>query len=106
MANEKRLLDADAKFIEKYFTKRLIDAQPIVQFIMDGLNNPNKMKALGHDAIEILAEIEFAPTVDAVSVEDLERILSTTQGLELWDYQKRGIMSAVCRLCGKEKNDG
>ena len=46
-----------------------------------------------------------APTVDAVSVEDLERILSTTPGLELWDYQKRGIMSAVYRLCGKEKND-
>ena len=45
--------------------KRLIDAQPIVQFIMDGLNNPDKMKALGHDAIEILAEIEYAPTVDA-----------------------------------------
>ena len=48
--------------------KRLIDAKPIVQFIMDGLNNPDKMKALGHDAIEILAEIEFAPTVDAVEV--------------------------------------
>ena len=48
--------------------KRLIDANPIVQFIMDGLNNPDKMKALGHDAIEILAEIEYAPTVDAVEV--------------------------------------
>lgn len=48
--------------------KRLIDAKPIVQFIMDGLNNPDKMKALGHDAIEILAEIEYAPTVDAVEV--------------------------------------
>jgi hypothetical protein len=47
---------------------RLIDAQPIVKFIMDGLNNPDKMKALGHDAIEILAEIEYAPTVDAVEV--------------------------------------
>ncbi|WP_406044081.1 hypothetical protein [Succinimonas sp.] len=48
--------------------KRLIDANPIVQFIMDGLNNPDKLKALGHDAIEILAEIEFADTVDAVEV--------------------------------------
>ena len=53
-----------------------------------------------------MSEIEDFPTVDAVSVEDLERILSITPGLELWDYQKRGIMSAVCRLCGKEKNDG
>ena len=48
--------------------KRLIDANPIVKFIMDGLNNPDKLKALGHDAIEVLAEIEFAPTVDAVEV--------------------------------------
>lgn len=48
--------------------KRLIDANPIVQFIMDGLNNPDKMKALGHDAIEILTEIEYAPTVEAVEV--------------------------------------
>jgi hypothetical protein len=48
--------------------KRLIYANPIVRFIMDGLNNPDKMKALGHDAIEVLAEIEFAPTVDAVEV--------------------------------------
>ena len=47
---------------------KLIDAQPIVKFIMDGLNNPDKMKALGHDAIEILAEIEYAPTIDAVEV--------------------------------------
>ena len=46
----------------------LIDAKPIVQFIMNGLNNPDKMKALGHDAIEILAEIEYAPIVDAVPV--------------------------------------
>ena len=52
-----------------------------------------------------MSEIDDFPTVDAVSVEDLERILSTTPGLELWDYQKRGIMSAVYRLCGKEKND-
>ena len=48
--------------------KRLIDANPIVKFIVDGLNNPDKLKALGHDAIEVLAEIEYAPTVDAVEV--------------------------------------
>lgn len=48
--------------------KRLIDKEPIKKFIVDGLNNPNRMKAFGHDAIEILAEIEYAPTVDAVEV--------------------------------------
>jgi hypothetical protein len=51
--------------------KRLIDANPIVKFIMDGLNNPDKLKALGYDAIEILAEIEFADTVDAVEAAEM-----------------------------------
>lgn len=48
--------------------KRLIDKEPLKKFIEDGLNNPDKLKAFGHDAIEILAEIEYAPTVDAVEV--------------------------------------
>ena len=48
--------------------KRLIDAEPIKKFIVDGLNNPDPKKAFGHDAIEILTEIEYAPTVDAVEV--------------------------------------
>ena len=48
--------------------KRLIDAEPIKKFIVDGLNNPDLKKAFGYDAIEILAEIEYAPTVDAVEV--------------------------------------
>ena len=48
--------------------KRLIDKEPIKQFIEDGLNNPDPKKAFGYDAIQILAEIEYAPTVDAVEV--------------------------------------
>ena len=45
---------------------KMIDAEPIKKFIADGLNNPDPMKAFGHDAIEILAEIEYAPTIDAL----------------------------------------
>lgn len=48
--------------------KLLIEKEPIKKFIENGLNNPDPKKAFGHDAIEILAEIEFAPTVDAVEV--------------------------------------
>lgn len=44
---------------------RLIDADHIKKFIEDGLNNPDQKKAFGHDAIEILAEIEYAPTIEA-----------------------------------------
>lgn len=45
-----------------------IKKEPIVEFITKGLNNPDQTKAYGYDAIEILAEIEYAPTVDAVKV--------------------------------------
>lgn len=48
--------------------QRLIDIEPVKKFIVDGLNNKEPNKAFGHDAIEILAEIEYAPTVDAVEV--------------------------------------
>lgn len=47
---------------------RLIDAEPIEKFIEDGLNNPDKLKAFGHDAIEILTEIHFASTIDPASL--------------------------------------
>lgn len=46
----------------------LIDATPIKKFIEDGLNCKDPLKAFGHDVIEILTEIEFAPAVDAVEV--------------------------------------
>ena len=90
MANEKRLIDANAL---KRFTCETCNA-----IYGDEPCKPCDCRGM--------AVIDEQPTVDAVHVEELERILSTTPGLELWDYQKRGIMSAVKRLCGKEKNDG
>jgi len=42
--------------------KRLIDASPIMDFIERGLNDGT----FGHDAIEIMTEIEYAPTEKAV----------------------------------------
>lgn len=45
-----------------------IEKEPIIEFIKNGLNNPNKTKAYGYDAIEILTEIEFSPTADVVEV--------------------------------------
>ena len=47
---------------------QLIDAEPVKKFIVDGLNNKEPNKAFGHDAIEILAEIEYAPTIEATPV--------------------------------------
>lgn len=42
---------------------RAIYAEPIEKFIEDGLNNPNRELAFGHDAVEILTEIFYAPTL-------------------------------------------
>ena len=39
----------------------LIDSEPIKKFIVDRLNSQNAMEAFGYDAIEILAQIEYAP---------------------------------------------
>lgn len=44
------------------------DIEPIIGFIEKGLNNPDKAKAFGYDAIEILTEIEYAPTVDVAEI--------------------------------------
>ena len=45
---------------------RYIDAEPIEQFIANGLNRTPKEEAMGFDAIEILSEIHFAPTADVM----------------------------------------
>lgn len=45
-----------------------IDKKPIIDFITKGLNNPDKTKAYGYDAIEILTEIEYAPTANVMEV--------------------------------------
>ena len=45
-----------------------IKKEPIIEFITKGLNNPDDSRAYGYDAVEILAEVEYSPTVDVVEV--------------------------------------
>ena len=80
--------------------KRLIDANPIKQFIVDGLNNPDLKKAFGYDAIEILAEIEYAPTVDAVEIPH-SGIGDLSDGYHTFNelYHHRAVLfSVICNL--------
>ena len=51
-----------------------IKKEPIVEFITKGLNNPDNTKAFGYDAIEILTEIEYAPTADVVPKSEVEKL--------------------------------
>lgn len=48
--------------------KEYIERDHIVKFIETGLNDPDKVKAFGHDAVEILAEIHLAPAADVAPV--------------------------------------
>ena len=45
-----------------------IEKAAVEKFIEDGLNNPDKNKAFGHDAIEIMAEIHYMPAADVAEV--------------------------------------
>ena len=48
--------------------KEYIERAAVEKFIEDGLNNPDKNKAFGHDAIEIMAEIHYIPAADVAEV--------------------------------------
>ena len=48
--------------------KEYIAREAVEEFIQDGLNNPDKDKAFGHDAIEILAGIHFMLAADVAEV--------------------------------------
>lgn len=43
---------------------RLIDAEPIMKFIEDALNEKDPQKHIGYDGIRIMTEIEFAKTIE------------------------------------------
>lgn len=44
-----------------------IKKEPLIDFIVKGLNNPNKDEAFGYDAISILTEIAYAPTFEELN---------------------------------------
>lgn len=45
-----------------------IEKEAVINFIENGLNNPDKTKSFGHDAIEIMAEVRYMPAADVVEV--------------------------------------
>lgn len=45
-----------------------IEREALEKYIEKGLNNPDKAKAFGHDAIEILTELHHMPAADVVPV--------------------------------------
>lgn len=45
-----------------------IEREALEKYIEKGLNNPDKAKAFGHDAIEILTELHHMPAADVEPV--------------------------------------
>ena len=69
-----------------------IEREAVEEFIQDGLNNPDKDKAFGHDAIEILAGIHFMLAADVAPVRHGR-----------WKYYHKQN-KAVCTCCSFERD--
>ena len=72
---------------------KLIDAEPIIKFITNGLNDTEN--PMGHDAIKILTEIAYAPIFSVVD--------GTAIKVGHWVYKKEqeGYSHIECSVCGK-----
>lgn len=56
-----------------------IKKEAVINFIENGLNNPDKTKSFGHDAIEIMAEVRYMPVADVVEVVRCKDCLYATE---------------------------
>lgn len=86
-----------------------IKKDTIEKFIKDGLNNPDKSKAFGHDAIEILEEIYFFPAADVEEVKHGRWIEQTAPRWQTWYCSECKILGSPqwkrCPVC-EAKMDG
>ena len=72
--------------------KEYIERTAVEKFIEDGLNNPDKNKAFGHDAIEIMAEVHYMPAADVPEVR---------HGRWVRDKWPSGTHKLICSECGE-----
>lgn len=79
--------------------KEYIERQAVEEFIEDGLNNPDKSKAFGHDAIEILAGIHFMLAADVAPVRHGRWIdAESDDGCTVWHCSKCSY--PIKTICG------
>ena len=75
--------------------KEYIERAAVEKFIEDGLNNPDKNRAFGHDAIEIMAEVHYMPAADVVEVRHGRWIEDERT------YPGPGLKNNLCSVCGE-----
>lgn len=91
-----------------------IEREAVLKLIENGLNNPDKSKAFGHDAIEILTEVQYLPAADVTPVLHGRWInrgwekgfeCSNCHSFALLNYESEYHKSDCCPHCGA-KMDG
>lgn len=75
-----------------------ISREEVERFIENGLNNPDKSKAFGHDAVEILTEVHF---MDAANVRPVVRGEWLPYEFEIKPYEYGKPLWVKCSVCGK-----
>lgn len=80
-----------------------IEKQKIEKFIEDGLNNPDKNKSFGHDAIEIMAEIHYMTSEDVAPVIHGKWIGYDASYYRNYNFGKHpvNLIRFKCSICGK-----
>ena len=88
--------------------KEYIERAAVEKFIEDGLNNPDKNKAFGHDAIEIMTEVHYMPAADVAEVRHGRWIFEPGKipyCSECKEYSDDGDKGATfCPWCGARMN--
>ena len=80
-----------------------IERAAVEKFIEDGLNNPDKNKTFGHDAIEIMAKVHYMPAADVAPVRraaKAESAISKTGLMCAACYSDADADAAYCKYCG------
>ena len=96
MANEKRLIDPDAKFIEKHFTKRLIDAEAIAR----------KLKIQHCAECNVVRQVQCSAcwVNDVLDLLDGDSVDAVEVVHGRWIKQTSYPMKYVCSECGHQKD--
>lgn len=79
-----------------------IKRETVLKFIENGLNNPNKLKAFGYDAIEIMTEIQYMPAADVAPVVHGRWIKPTKIGHRSFDILHCSVCDGV--PCAVDEN--
>lgn len=85
--------------------KEYIERGAVEEFIRKGLNNPDRSKAYGYDAVEILSEVHYMDAADVVEVKHgtWKLHLNGSGTCDQCHFTQRGVydQDSWQRFCGR-----